>query len=170
MTNRKKFLGLLFLCLLLLCVSVASAVEYPCYACCTGTKVNIRKSPEEMYPSRGQIVKRAPVTVLGEEGDCYRVSTDLGEGYIPKQYIKLFEGMTAEEFAEYKSEHPSQYRKKRRCEPWENDNAWLLWRYENGDITKEYLLEHWTCEPCTGYTGLYEDDKGKLHVFRRYWW
>ncbi len=171
MTNRKNLLGFLLLCLFILSISVACAVEYPCFGCCTGTKVNVRKSPEEMYPSRGQIVKRAPVTILGEEGDCYRVSTDLGEGYIPKQYIKLFEGMTSEEFADYKSEHPSQYRRKKPFDPWEdNNNAYLLELYRDGKISKEDLLRNWTCEPRTGYTGLYEDKDGKLKVFRRWWW
>jgi len=170
MTKQKRLLGLLLLCLLLLSASIACAVEYPIYGCCTGTKVNIRKSPEEMYPSQGQIVKRAPLTILGEEGDCYRVSSGVGEGYIPKQYVKLFEGMTSEQFAEYKADHPSKYRRKKPVEPWENCNGYLYYLYEEGKISKDELLRNWTCEPDTGYTGLYEDEDGKLKIFRRYWW
>jgi hypothetical protein len=171
MFPSKKRLGLLILVLLLLTAAVASAVEYPVYGCCTGTKVNVRKSPDEMYPSLGQLIKRAPIVILGEEGTAYRCSTWVGEGYVPKQYVQLFEGMTAEQFETYKSEHPNEYRKKPRypCRG-DNNNAWLLDMYNNGKISKEELLRNWYCEPHTGYTGLKEVDNHKMEPFRRWWW
>ncbi|MBQ7487478.1 MAG: hypothetical protein IJT77_08300 [Clostridia bacterium] len=171
MFSSKKRLGLFILVLMLLTAAVASAVEYPVYACCTGTKVNVRKSPDEMYPSRGQLIKRAPITVLGEEGTAYLCDTWVGQGYVPKQYVQLFEGMTAEEFAVYKSEHPNEYRKEPRY-PWcgDNENGWLLEMYNAGKISKQELLHRWYCEPCTGYTGLEERSDGTMHAFRRWWW
>lgn len=169
MFSSKKRLGLFILVLMLLTAAVASAVEYPVYACCTGTKVNVRKSPDEMYPSRGQLIKRAPITVLGEEGTAYLCDTWVGQGYVPKQYVQLFEGMTAEEFAVYKSEHPNEYRKEPRC-PCGGDNYWLLEMYNAGKISKECLLQNWYCEPCTGYTGLIDVGEHKMKVFRHWWW
>ena len=164
MHNRKKWIGILLLGILILFTAAASAVEYPVYGACTGTKVNVRKYPDEMYPSLGQLICRAPVVILGEKDNAYLCSTWVGEGYVPKQYIKIFENMTAEEFAAYKKDHPNEYRKTKRY-----DYEYLLELYNNGKISKQELLQNWYCEPGTGYTGLEEKD-GKMVPFRRTWW
>ncbi|MBR1708268.1 MAG: SH3 domain-containing protein [Clostridia bacterium] len=141
---------------------------YPKYGACTGERVNVRKQPDEMYPSKGQLIRHSPVVVLSEKGDTYYCSTYFGEGYVPKKYIELFPEMTSEEFKEYQAQHPSVYRKK--LSKWEKENGELYAMYYNGELSREDLLELWNREPDTGYTGLRENDNGKLAPFRWDWY
>ncbi len=165
----KKLSCLILFLMILFLFSAALAVEYPVYGACTGVKVNVRESPDEMYPSRGQLIRRAPVVVLGEEGNTYLCSTWVGEGYVPKQYIELFEDMTASEYETYCSEHPNVYRTIVPESP--EENGWLLELYYSGKISESELKARWYREPGTGYTGLTRDPKtGRLKVFRKNWW
>ncbi|MBR1708267.1 MAG: SH3 domain-containing protein [Clostridia bacterium] len=158
-----KRLVVVFL-LLMMITAIALAQDYPVYGKCTGERVNVRKTAEGKYPSRGQLIHNSPVVVIGEEGDLYLCKTFYGEGYIPKKYVELFENMTEEEFAAYEKEHPSYYRKNR------HKNWDLLDEYYSGKITEEQLKEQWVKEPKTGYLGLGYDDTGYIEPFRTDWW
>ncbi len=142
--------------------------RYPAYACCTGERVNVRVNPGERYPRRGELIRRAPVVVLGEEGDEYLCRTVFGDGYVPKQYIRIFEGMTESEFADYTAEHPNFYRRAPKDHPGYNKK--LMEQYKAGKITEAELKAKWYREPGTGYTGLTHNSKGELVVFRHSWW
>ena len=165
----KKIITLLVLVsLFLVAISSALAVTYPVYGKCIGEKVNVRVNPDNTYPSYGRLIHDAPVTVLGELGDSYQVSTAFGKGYVPKMYIELFEGMTYQEFKAYSNEHPSVYRKVRPKK--KNTNEKLLEQYYKGNITEKKLLEKWQRDPKTGDTGLVRNDQGILVVERSDWW
>ena len=53
----------------------------------SSSNLNVRNGPGKTYSVIGSLGKGTPVTILGEEGDWYKIQYGSGEGYVSKQYI-----------------------------------------------------------------------------------
>lgn len=53
----------------------------------TGSDVNLRSGPGTSYNIIGSLGQNASVTICGQSGDWYKVTTSAGEGYMSKDYV-----------------------------------------------------------------------------------
>lgn len=53
----------------------------------SSSNLNVRNGPGKTYSVIGSLGKGTQVTILGDEGDWYKIQYGSGEGYVSKQYI-----------------------------------------------------------------------------------
>ena len=53
----------------------------------SSSNLNVRNGPGTTYSVIGSLGKGTQVTILGEDGDWYKIQYDSGEGYVSKKYI-----------------------------------------------------------------------------------
>ena len=74
--------------------------EYPCTGVLTGNAVRFRAEPDLESDVYTYFYTGRRVTVLGQEGDWYRVEADGKIGYLYAQYVRLAETQEEEELPE----------------------------------------------------------------------
>lgn len=98
MKNRSKKRWKLCAGILLLCVFLGMSVYYGvtvsnAASITVGTvatkssPLSVRKGPGTSYDKIGSLTKGSQVTIIGEEGDWYKILYGSGEGYVSKTYI-----------------------------------------------------------------------------------
>ena len=74
--------------------STASTTAFtgtPSVGWCNATTLHVRKTPNQDYESIGGLSYGDKVTILGREGDWYKISFKGGEAYVNAQFIQATE-------------------------------------------------------------------------------